>query len=329
MTALLVVEDLRLSAGSARAPLPLVEGVGFTVERGEAVGLVGESGAGKSLTAAAVPRLLPAGVRIDRGRVAFDGCDLLTLPERAMRSVRGRRIGYIGQDPGSALDPAMTVLDQVAEAVAAHRDDAGQRVERAAARARVLDLCDQVGLPDLRRRRGVFPHELSGGQRQRAVLAMALAGGPELLVADEPTSALDVTLQAQFLLLLGELRRHSGMALLLISHDLPLVAETCDRLVVLYAGRVVEEGPRDALLGDPHHPYTRELVAAARGGLDVHGAVSVTELDTHGGAPVPRGCRFRPRCGLAFARCGEVEPELVARPGGGTSRCWLATEVEA
>lgn len=322
MPELLAVESLRLSAGPPRAPLVLVDGVSFTVGRGEAVGLVGESGAGKSLTASAVPRLLPAGVRVDSGRVLLDGRDLLPLPERELREVRGRRIGFVGQDPASALDPSMTVLDQVVEAVRAHPDETGEVPGRAPARARALDLLDDVGLPDIHRRTGAFPHELSGGQRQRAVLAMALAGGPDLLVADEPTSALDVTLQAQFLALLAALRRRDGLALLLISHDLPVVAATCERLVVLYAGRVVEEGPRASLLADPRHPYTRELVAAARGGLD---APAPPELGARGFDKVTTGCRFRPRCPVAVDRCSECEPELTARPGGGSTRCWLET----
>ncbi|MDX1997270.1 MAG: ABC transporter ATP-binding protein [Thermoanaerobaculia bacterium] len=264
MPELLVVDDLRLEAGPRAAPLVLVGGVSFAVGRGEALGIVGESGAGKSLTAAALPNLLPAGIRVTAGHVRLDGHDVLTADARTLRSLRGRRIGYVGQDPMSALDPTMTVVAQVAEAVRAHPDAAGRIPHRAAARARALETLDEVGLPELRSRAGVYPHELSGGQRQRAVLAMALAAGPDLLVADEPTSALDVTLEAQFLALLVALRRTRQLALVLISHDLALVAAVCDRLLVFHGGQVVEQGSRDQVLGAPRHPYTQKLVAAAR-----------------------------------------------------------------
>jgi ABC-type dipeptide/oligopeptide/nickel transport system ATPase component len=247
---------------------PVVDGVSLAVGRGEIVGLVGESGSGKSLTALAVLGLLPPPARAAAGRIWLGGhhagnagpagrVDLLTLPAREMRRVRGRRVGMVFQEPAAALDPVYTIGFQVAEAVRAHRP-----VSRREASAEAVRLLDRMALPDARRRLGDYPHQLSGGQRQRVMIAMALAGGPDLLLADEPTTALDVTLQAQILELLRDLRADLGLSVLLITHDLGVVAETCDRVVVMRAGRVLEEAEVGALFRAPAHPYTRELLAA-------------------------------------------------------------------
>jgi peptide/nickel transport system ATP-binding protein len=243
--------------GSA-APQPVVRAVSFTIGSGEMVGLVGESGAGKTLTAYAILRLLPPGVRIAGGRVLFEGSDLAALSEEGMRRVRGRRIAMVFQEPMTALNPAFTVGAQVAEAIRAHH-----RLGRSAARAEVLRLLDRVGFAGAGRRLDAYAHELSGGQRQRVVIAMALACGPALLLADEPTTALDVTVQAQILDLLRSLRQELGLAVLLVTHDLAVVSQTCDRALVMYRGRLVEEGPVGELFSRPEHPHTRALLEAA------------------------------------------------------------------
>jgi ABC-type glutathione transport system ATPase component len=240
------------------APEPVVREVSFAIDRGEMVGLVGESGAGKTLTAYAILRLLPAGVRIAGGRVLLEGRDLVPLPEAEMRRIRGRRIAMVFQEPMTALDPTFTIGFQVAEAIRAHR-----RLGRAAARAEALRLLDRVALADAARRLDAYPHELSGGQRQRVVIAMALACSPALLLADEPTTALDVTVQAQILDLLRSLREELGLAVLLVTHDLAVVSRTCERALVMYAGELVEDGPVDELFARPGHAHTRALLAAA------------------------------------------------------------------
>jgi len=317
-----------------------VRGASLTVGRGECVGLVGESGSGKSLLALAVLRLVPPPGQV-RGRVLLDGngrdqaADLLALPEAAMRQVRGARVGIVFQEPMTALNPFYTIGFQIAEAVAAHP---GRRLRgralRRAARAEALRLLERVAMPDARRRLDDYPHQLSGGQRQRVLLAMALAGGPELLLADEPTTALDVTLQAQVLALVDELRRDLGLAVLLITHDLAVAAETCDRVAVLYAGQVVEEAGVEDLFREPAHPYTRALLAtlprlgrpAARGRLPVLPGMPAEP------SARPAGCAFHPRCPQAMAICAVEEPPetaplpVPAAPGRRV-RCWLHAPV--
>jgi ABC-type glutathione transport system ATPase component len=257
---LLAVQDLEVSFPAAGDWTPVVRGVSLAVGRGEIVGLVGESGSGKTLTALAVLGLLPPPARVT-GRVLLNGSsgrtDLLTLSPGELRQVRGARIGIVFQEPATAFDPVYTIGFQIAEAVRAHR-----WISRRAARDEAVRLLDRVALPDARRRLGDYPHQLSGGQRQRAMIAMALAGVPDLLLADEPTTALDVTLQAQILELLEDLRTDLGLSVLLITHDLGVVAETCDRVVVMRAGQVVETAEVEALFRAPVHPYTRELLAA-------------------------------------------------------------------
>jgi oligopeptide/dipeptide ABC transporter ATP-binding protein len=334
LSPLLAVEGLEIAFPAGGAWVPVVRGVSFTVDRGELVGLVGESGSGKSLTALSIPRLVPAPGRIQGGRVLLDGVDLLTLSERQMRAVRGSRVGIVFQEPMTALNPVLSVGFQVAEAVRAHR-----RLSRAAARTEAVRLLDVVAIPDARRRLGDYPHQLSGGQRQRVMIAMALASSPDLLIADEPTTALDVTIQDQILALLEQLRRDLGLAVLLITHDLAVVAETCDRAVVLYAGEVVEEAVSEELFGAPAHPYTRGLLASLPrlDGVDGSGAVRRGALPAIPGQPpqateLPAGCSFSPRCPERVAACTVCRPELLAvrcGPAGSapqarhTARCLL------
>ncbi|MGD2115518.1 MAG: ABC transporter ATP-binding protein [Acidobacteriota bacterium] len=258
MTPLLAIDGLTVDVPSPRGPVPVVREISFRLESGEILGLVGESGAGKSLSAYAMTGLLPPGVQVSAGRVLLDGADLLTLGESALRRIRGRRIAMVFQDPAAALNPTFNVGFQVAEAIRAHR-----RISRREARREVVRLLERVALPDARRRLHAYPHQLSGGQKQRVVLAMALACRPDVLLADEPTTALDVTTQAQILDLLEDLRRELGLAVLLITHDLPVVAETCDRVLVLHDGAIVERGTVEEVFVAPSHPHTRELVAAA------------------------------------------------------------------
>jgi oligopeptide/dipeptide ABC transporter ATP-binding protein len=341
---LLAIEGLEVTFPEHRTGgqrVAAVRGASLTIERGECVGLVGESGSGKSLLALAVLRLVPPPGRVT-GRVLLDGreagggADLLALPEAAMRQVRGARIGIVFQEPMTALNPFYTIGFQIAEAAAAHRP-----LGRRAARDEALRLLERVAMPDARRRLGDYPHQLSGGQRQRVLLAMALAGGPELLLADEPTTALDVTLQAQVLQLLDELRHDLGLAVLLITHDLAVVAETCDRVAVLYAGRVVEEATVEDLFRAPAHPYTRALLATLPrlGWPAERGRLPVLPGQPAEPAARPAGCPFHPRCPEAMPICAVEEPpetELLPEAAAaiaaaaGTAgercrrvRCWL------
>ena len=253
---LLEIQDLEIAFPGGGEPV--VRGVSLSVGRGEIVGLVGESGSGKTMTALAVLGLVPPPGRVTRGRILLEGkTDLLTLSPRDLQKVRGRRIAMVFQEPATAFNPVYTIGFQIAEAVRAHR-----KISRREALAEAARLLDRVAIADARKRLGDYPHQLSGGQRQRAMIAMALAGGPDLLLADEPTTALDVTLQAQILELLEEIRRDLGLAVLLITHDLGVVAETCDRVVVMREGRIVEEAGVVELFRAPAHPYTRELLAA-------------------------------------------------------------------
>jgi ABC-type dipeptide/oligopeptide/nickel transport system ATPase component len=252
---LLAIEGLEVSFPAAGKEIPAVRGVSLSIGRGEIVGLVGESGSGKSLTALSVLRLLPPSARV-AGRILLDDeTDLLTLPEREVRAVRGRRIGMVFQEPSTALDPVWPVGFQIAEAVRAHRP-----VSRKEARDEAVRLLERVAVADARRRLDDYPHQLSGGQRQRVMLAVALAAGPDLLLADEPTTALDVTIQAQVLELLERLRDELGLSVLLITHDLGVVAEVCDRVAVMAGGRIVEEGSVEAVFRAPAAPATRELL---------------------------------------------------------------------
>ncbi|MDX1566913.1 MAG: ABC transporter ATP-binding protein [Longimicrobiales bacterium] len=314
---LLVVDDLRTSfstpAGEARA----VDGVSFEVRKGETLGVVGESGCGKTVTALSVLGLVDRPGRILEGSsVRFRGEELVGARARRLREIRGGDVAMIFQEPMTSLNPVYTVGDQILETLRLHVGLKG-----AEGRQRAVELLGEVGIPDPDRRVDAHPHELSGGMRQRVMIAMALAGDPDLLIADEPTTALDVTIQAQILAILDRLRRERGMAMILITHDLAVVAEVCDRVAVMYAGQVVEEGSVDRIFRDPVHPYTRGLLAS----LPRLGSRIRRLRPIPGQVPPatdwPAGCRFRDRCPHAWSRCLEHPPLL--EPG---ARCWLVEE---
>ena len=313
---LLDVRDLHTHFETAAGVARAVDGVSFSMRPGRTLGLVGESGCGKSVTALSILRLVTPPGRIVAGAIHYRGQDLLALSERAMRRVRGKEIAMVFQEPMTSLNPVFTIGSQIAEAVRLH-----QRLGRAATRARVIEALRLVEMPEPERRAGSYPHELSGGMRQRAMIAMALACEPNLLVADEPTTALDVTIQAQILDLLRGLRERFGMAMLLITHDLGIVAEQADEVAVMYAGRIVEQGSVVALFERPLHPYTVALMeAVGRLGGDeryleaLPGTVpSLLQL--------PSGCRFRDRCPRAVDQCASVDPALEEKEPGHAAAC--------
>jgi peptide/nickel transport system ATP-binding protein len=320
MTRVLEVENLRISfpdAGKGRV-YP-VDGVSFTLDRGKTLALVGESGCGKSLTSLALLRLVPAPGRIEDGSaIRLADTDVLALQGESLRRIRGRRIGMIFQDPMTSLNPVFTVGDQIAEGVRAHFD-----VSRAEARRRALKLLQEVGIPDPAARLDAYPHQLSGGMRQRVMIAIALSAEPEILVADEPTTALDVTVQAQILEVLDRLRDSHGMAVLLITHDLGIVAGRADRVAVMYAGQIVEEAPTDRLFARPSHPYTQGLFASVPRITGPVGRLSPIGGSVPPPGAWPSGCRFRPRCPKAFDKSETMPPLLPVDPDH-RMRCWLA-----
>ncbi|WP_437576940.1 ABC transporter ATP-binding protein [Sorangium sp. So ce887] len=328
--ALLRVSDLRVSFTADGRVTRALDGVSFTVPRGRTVALVGESGCGKTVTALSILRLLPAPyAAIDGGAIELEGQDLLALSEREMRAVRGGKIGMIFQEPMTSLNPVYTVSAQIAEAVRLHLP-----MSRGAARLYAVSLLRKVGFPEPEVRANSYPHELSGGMRQRVMIAMALAAGPSLLIADEPTTALDMTTQAQILDLLDRLKAETSMSLLLIAHDLAVVGELADEIVVLYAGVVVERGPARNVLAAPTHPYTRSLLRSvpARGFRPprVRGQRALRLPTIPGGLPdlrdPPRGCRFSDRCDAVFDRCRVEAPDMYAVPPGAghhAARCFL------
>ncbi len=293
-----------------------VDDVSFSIGHGETLGLVGESGSGKSVTALSIVRLVAAPGRVAGGSILLDGHDLATFDETAMRQVRGRRIGFVFQEPMTALDPVYTIGAQIEETLRVHGLARG-----AAARARAIELLGAVRMPDPTRRVNEYPHQLSGGLRQRAMIALALSAKPDLLIADEPTTALDVTIQAEILDLLRDLRRQFNLSVLLITHDLGVVAEMADRIVVMYAGRVAEEGMVRDVLDAPAHPYTRALLASVP-----TGQAGVRPVSIAGQVPSiadrPPGCAFAPRCPERFAACAQ-RPPLFAVGKGHRAACFL------
>ncbi|MCW5721623.1 MAG: ABC transporter ATP-binding protein [Devosia sp.] len=302
---LLEIEDLRVAV-RGRTELEVLRGLSLRIWPGETLAVVGESGCGKSITSLSVMGLLPEALQQIGGQLRFAGTILPTGDNAAMRKVRGRRIGMVFQEPMSALNPVIRIGDQVAEVILEHED-----ISRAAAMERVVELLAQVGLPDPARLAHEYPHRLSGGQRQRVVIAMALACRPELLIADEPTTALDVTVQAQIMRLLKQLQKDLGIAILLITHNLGLVAQTADRVAVMYAGRAVEEADTITLFSAPRHPYTQGLLRATpRPGGRREGQLPLVEIP--GMVPSIRqlfpGCRFEPRCTHASAVCRSIDP---------------------
>jgi peptide/nickel transport system ATP-binding protein len=313
---LLQVAGLRVTLQTSRGAAEALRGLSFSLRRGETLGLIGESGCGKSITALALMGLLPEGARVS-GSIQFDGQELTTLEDSALCGLRGRRMGMVFQEPMTALNPLHTVGRQIAEPLRLH-----QQLSSGAARAEALRLLQKVQLPRAAERLDAYPHQLSGGQRQRVVIAIALACGPELLIADEPTTALDVTVQQEVLKLIADLVAEDGMGLLLISHDLGVMAQTVQHLLVMYAGTVVESGPTAAVFERLAHPYTQGL-AAARPRL---GLPRGTRLATIPGrvpdiGAMPTGCAFADRCGLVIDACRVAEPPNVAVAPGHHARC--------
>jgi len=314
---LLSVEGLRVVFRDAEGRETVAVDDGrFRVARGATVGIVGESGSGKSVTALAMMGLLPRHAATVTGRIAFEGTDLLVQPETVLRDLRGDRIAMIFQEPMTSLNPSHRIGDQIVEAVRRHRGGTA-----AAAKERALEMLRRVRIPAPERRFDDYPHKLSGGMRQRVMIAMALACDPRLLIADEPTTALDVTIQAQILHLLRRLREETGAAVVMITHDLGVVAETCDEVVVMYAGQVVETAPVAAIFRAPQHPYTVGLLGALPR-IDRRTArLAVIPGAVPAPSDVPSGCRFAPRCPFRIDRCAEPPPLVEVVPGQ-SSRCW-------
>jgi oligopeptide/dipeptide ABC transporter ATP-binding protein len=321
---LLAVRDLRVGFATEGGLVQAVDGVSFDVQPGEVVAIVGESGSGKSVTAQTIMGLTRSKNARIEGSVELDGTELVEASDAEMRLLRGERVSMIFQDPMTSFNPVYRLGRQIAEAMQAHGD-----VSKSQARERAIELFDAVGIPDAERRVDDYPHEFSGGMRQRAMIAMALALEPELLIADEPTTALDVTIQAQILRLIEQLNRERNLATILITHDLGVVAEVADRVLVMYAGRVVEQGTLDDIFYDPQHPYTWGLL----GSLTRLDQPRPERLPQIKGAPpslleLPQGCPFRPRCPHEFAKCVELPGLEARRPEASEhrDRCWLSPE---
>jgi oligopeptide/dipeptide ABC transporter ATP-binding protein len=323
---LLEVTGLRTSFHTRDGLVRAVDGIDFHVDRGEIMGLVGESGCGKSVTSLSIMGLVAKPGVIDAGEVKFDGRDLLKLKDDEMRKLRGDRLSMIFQQPQSSLNPVRDVGRQIGEVLELHR-----RMKRGPARARALELLRMVGIPDPERRLKSYPHEMSGGMAQRVMIAMALACEPELLIADEPTTALDVTIQAQILDLMRNLREQTGTAIILITHDLGVVAEMADRVAVMYAGEIVEQADVTTLFRQPRHPYTRGLIASIPVVGNVHTDLSVIPGNVPNLIDLPKGCRFAPRCASRVAEDNamaiDVHPGLHPLEPGHEVRCWLYHDV--
>lgn len=314
--AILEVVDLEVEIAGVR----VLRGVSLELEAGHTLGVVGESGCGKSMTGMAIMNMLPASARITKGSIVLEGRELLTLPKREWLDIRGQQIALVMQDPFTSLNPMMRVGHQIAEVLMLHHN-----LSRSEAWKRSVEMLDKVGVPtpDLSARK--YPHQLSGGQRQRVVIAIAFACKPKVLIADEPTTALDVTLQAQILRLLKDLKETEGVAVMLISHDIGVIGSLASSIAVYYAGRVVERGDAESVLRDPAHPYTQALLAA----MPKAGAKT---LEPIGGQPpdfarLPPGCSFAPRCRFRFDRCTESEPGLIPRSQTQRAGCWLLDDV--
>ena len=314
---LLSVEGLRTTFDTAAGPLAAANEVSFSIARGETLGLVGESGSGKSVTAFSIIRLVQPPGRVTAGRVVFQGRDLLSLPEEDMRQVRGAGIGFVFQEPMAALNPVMRVGAHIAEALRVHG-----LASRTEARSRAVDLLRAVQIADAERRVDDYPHQLSGGMRQRVMMAIALACRPPLVIADEPTTALDVTVQAQILDLLRDMKREFGISLLLITHDLGVIAETADRVAIMYAGRIVEQGPVRTIFRSPAHPYTRGLLASIPGGA-AGSRLKAIEGTVPNLALLPPGCSFAPRCSERMPHCTTAFPPETGLGDAHMVRCYL------
>ncbi len=324
-TPILAVRDLVVDFTTQAGPIRVIDGVSFDVFPNEVLCIVGESGSGKSISLLAAMGLLPAAARIVSGEILFQGRDLRKISGSDLRALRGRDLAMIFQDPMTSLNPVQKIGRQIAEMIALHRPDLGRR----AVRARVVELLAQVRIPNPEQRFDAYPHELSGGMRQRVMIAMAMAHAPALLVADEPTTALDVTIQAQVLSLLREMRAATGSAMILVTHDLGVVAETADRVAVMYSGRVMETGTVWDIFNDPRHPYTVGLLASL---LQID-SDAATAYAIPGQPPTaarrPSGCVFHPRCGMRRPECAEQTPPLSLQTEGHAAACLFAGETPA
>jgi len=320
MERILEVNDLHVSFHTYAGEVKAVRGVNFHVNRGEAVAIVGESGCGKSVTAQSLMKLIPMPPgQIKKGQILFNGQDLVKKSNKEMESIRGKEIGMIFQDPMTSLNPTMTIGNQIMEGLIKH-----QNMSKAAARERAIELLTIVGIPQPERRVNQYPHEFSGGMRQRAMIAISLACSPKLLIADEPTTALDVTIQAQILDLMKDLQKKMGTSIILITHDLGVVAEMCNRVIVMYAGKVIESGTVDDIFYNPQHPYTKGLLRSVPR-LDLNRDEPLTPIF---GTPPdllrpPVGCGFTARCESAMRVCQEYDPELKDISGTQRAACWL------
>ncbi len=317
---LLEVKDLRTYFTTENGTARAVDGVSFSIEKGEVLGIVGESGCGKSVTSLSIMRLIPQppGRIMEGSSIRFRDDEIVTASEKRMREIRGNDVAMIFQEPMTSLNPVFPIGEQIAEALRLHR-----KLNKSSARQTAIDMLRLVGIPDPEERVDHFPHQLSGGQRQRVMIAIALSCEPDLLIADEPTTALDVTIQAQILELLAELRNRLGMAIMLITHDLGVVAEVCDRVVVMYAGEVVEEGPVAEIFQNPRHPYTQGLMQAIpRLGKRVDRLAVIPGM-VPSATNWPIGCRFHARCPYGFDVCVKEHPGLFVINEVHTSRCWL------
>jgi peptide/nickel transport system ATP-binding protein len=321
--ALLTVRGLSIAFQTDHGDVPVTRDIGFSIRPGERLGVVGESGCGKSVTGLSLLRLLPAATSRVTGEVIFQGQNLLTLPERRMRPIRGREIAMIFQEPMSALDPVFSVGHQIAEAYLSHFP-----ASRAEAQERAVAALDQVGIALPQRRYHEYPHQLSGGMRQRVMIAMALICKPKLLIADEPTTALDVTVQAQILELLRDVSERSGAALMLITHDLGVVAETCTRMLTMYAGEIVEDAMVDDALVRPRHPYTSGLLRSLPRLSERRSALPSIPGRVPSPTAMPAGCRFMPRCAHAIQGCEAPQPLLSAPGDRRRVRCWRTDDLE-
>lgn len=316
---LLRVDKLKTYFYTSEGIIPAVDDVSFQVEKGKILGLVGESGCGKSVTALSIMRLVPPPGRIVSGEIVFDGHNLLTLSGEQIRNLRGNRIAMIFQDPMTSLNPVFTIGDQIAETLRTHKG-----IKRSAALEKAKALLQRVGIPDPVRRIREYPHQLSGGMRQRVMIAMSVACEPALIIADEPTTALDVTIQAQILRLLKGLTESLNTALILISHDLGVIAETADHVAIMYAGKIVEYAPTEELFASPLHPYTIGLLES----IPRFGETKEKRLKAIKGVvprltDLPEGCKFNPRCKYIIDRCTTDEPGLIDAGGGHLVRCWV------
>ncbi|MEH7480233.1 ABC transporter ATP-binding protein [Neobacillus drentensis] len=323
MSAILEVKNLKTKFKTDKGTVAVVDGVDFSIKPGETLGVVGESGCGKSVTSLSVMRLLPSNAS-NEGSITFQGRELISLPEKQMQQVRGNEIAMIFQEPMTSLNPLHTVGKQIEEAIILHMN-----ISKQEAKVRAIMMLKAVGMPRAEEIYGEHPHQLSGGMRQRVMIAMAMACDPKLIIADEPTTALDVTIQAQILDLMRDLKEKTGTSIMLITHDLGVVAEMCDRVIVMYAGQVVEETDVETLFENPKHPYTIGLIDSIPSYEDEKEYLNTIPGSVPLPYEMPKGCRFAPRCSFAKEICHQQAPKLKEIESQHKCRCWLVTEEDA